>query len=694
MSPQEPPRTTLESWKEIAAYLQRDAKTARRWEKEEGLPVHRHSHNRRSSVYAYPDEIDAWRISRRSAADPLPAVLLWRRLLTPSFALAMLMSLILVGNYAHPGIASAQGTHGGVRVSQIHTAREQELTYWNISWNGRFAGATDDTANAVIVDLESGTVRAVTNFAPSKDRQDAGKPQENLAASLGAISRDGKQAAYWHYGQSLRGQLDVAEAGGKNPRTLYRSKDSDVWGIPRDWSPDGKWIALQVERDSGNHGSDGTTDFLMVPTSGGAPRTIKTAQYSGGHYRPRILFSPDGRFVAYDFPVANDRKQSRLFVTPTTGGGDVTVAAGPGSDELVGWAPDGGLVFTSTRGGDPNLYYVAIRDGRQAGEPQIVRRGFEGQPIGVTRSGALVYEELGIQSSSFIAPLDASGNVGQPRAVSASFPDSNEAAVWSPDGARLAYIRTRRTAEGVPTLQFRQASGGEEREVTPSVHLRPYTPLGWTLDGQSVLAIGVTDQKLALYRINVTTGDAAKFWDPSGVAAYPVDWSEDARWIFHRQGGRRIGRRDSSSGQEKLIYQAEPDHLNNFYRVSPDGSRVAFVQESTRGETLGVVSAEGGSATTLFSSDTADYQIGSLPGSIAWTRDGKFILFARVSEKKGRSELWMVASDGGAARKIELAIEGRLGWLNVHPDEKQLAYTQFRAVSEYWSLESFLPGSR
>ena len=51
----------LESWKQIGAYLQRDARTARRWEKEEGLPVHRHGHRRGSSVYAFPSEIDAWR---------------------------------------------------------------------------------------------------------------------------------------------------------------------------------------------------------------------------------------------------------------------------------------------------------------------------------------------------------------------------------------------------------------------------------------------------------------------------------------------------------------------------------------------------------------------------------------------------------------------------------------------------------
>ena len=55
----------LDSWKEIAAYLKRDATTVRRWEKREGLPVHRHPHERRDSVYAYAAEIDAWWEGRR-----------------------------------------------------------------------------------------------------------------------------------------------------------------------------------------------------------------------------------------------------------------------------------------------------------------------------------------------------------------------------------------------------------------------------------------------------------------------------------------------------------------------------------------------------------------------------------------------------------------------------------------------------
>lgn len=56
----------LDSWKEIASYLNRSEKTVRRWEEKEGLPVHRLLHEKRGSVYAYSDELDTWWNSRKS----------------------------------------------------------------------------------------------------------------------------------------------------------------------------------------------------------------------------------------------------------------------------------------------------------------------------------------------------------------------------------------------------------------------------------------------------------------------------------------------------------------------------------------------------------------------------------------------------------------------------------------------------
>jgi tetratricopeptide (TPR) repeat protein len=63
----------LNSWKEIAAHLRHSVRTVQRWERIEGLPVHRHGHERRDAVYAYRDELDAWwtrRQSLRGQAEP------------------------------------------------------------------------------------------------------------------------------------------------------------------------------------------------------------------------------------------------------------------------------------------------------------------------------------------------------------------------------------------------------------------------------------------------------------------------------------------------------------------------------------------------------------------------------------------------------------------------------------------------
>jgi TolB-like protein/Tfp pilus assembly protein PilF len=59
----------LDSWKEIAAYVNRDVTTVQRWEKREGMPVHRHVHDKRGSVYALSRELDAWLQSRKPRLD-------------------------------------------------------------------------------------------------------------------------------------------------------------------------------------------------------------------------------------------------------------------------------------------------------------------------------------------------------------------------------------------------------------------------------------------------------------------------------------------------------------------------------------------------------------------------------------------------------------------------------------------------
>jgi TolB-like protein/Flp pilus assembly protein TadD len=60
----------LVSWKEIAIHLGREVRTVQRWEKSEGLPVRRHEHLKKSTVYAYASELDEWFRKRQPTDDP------------------------------------------------------------------------------------------------------------------------------------------------------------------------------------------------------------------------------------------------------------------------------------------------------------------------------------------------------------------------------------------------------------------------------------------------------------------------------------------------------------------------------------------------------------------------------------------------------------------------------------------------
>jgi tetratricopeptide (TPR) repeat protein len=91
----------LDGWKRIARYLNRDVRTLRRWELNEGLPVHRLMHDKQGTVYALRSEIDAW-LAQRGAATRAPKAtpkktrvgkpgLRWAWLMVPLLAIGALM---------------------------------------------------------------------------------------------------------------------------------------------------------------------------------------------------------------------------------------------------------------------------------------------------------------------------------------------------------------------------------------------------------------------------------------------------------------------------------------------------------------------------------------------------------------------------------------------------------------------------
>ena len=151
----------LDSWKEIAAYLKRDARTVRRWEQSEGLPVHRHVHRKKPTVYAYKDEVDAWWNNRRPrlelevpVAEPAP-----RQRWKIVGGLVVLLAAVSFFLLTVPSGEVTPETEDDAAVAVIQKVfRDDSLPgsccVNSVSPDGRFLGHTDiDHVNIGIIDL-------------------------------------------------------------------------------------------------------------------------------------------------------------------------------------------------------------------------------------------------------------------------------------------------------------------------------------------------------------------------------------------------------------------------------------------------------------------------------------------------------------------------------------------------------------
>jgi YVTN family beta-propeller protein len=96
-SPNTADQERLESWKEIAGYLNKDVRTVQRWERTEHLPIRRHAHPERGSVYAYRSEIDAWHAARQVANGNARGNQNGRRSFVVVVSAASIVALLVVG---------------------------------------------------------------------------------------------------------------------------------------------------------------------------------------------------------------------------------------------------------------------------------------------------------------------------------------------------------------------------------------------------------------------------------------------------------------------------------------------------------------------------------------------------------------------------------------------------------------------
>ena len=67
-----PVNDRLNGWKEIGSHMGKSARTAQRWERLLGLPVHRLGALGGRIIFAFRSEIDHWQLTSENPGPPLP----------------------------------------------------------------------------------------------------------------------------------------------------------------------------------------------------------------------------------------------------------------------------------------------------------------------------------------------------------------------------------------------------------------------------------------------------------------------------------------------------------------------------------------------------------------------------------------------------------------------------------------------
>jgi Tol biopolymer transport system component len=276
-----PPEDRLDSWKEIAAYLNRDVTTVQRWEKREGMPVYRHLHDRMGSVYAFRAELDGWarsrnlRTAQENGIDELSSNL-------PAPPRSAKWSFLTRWKFVLPVVAVAALVIGA-------GLWFQRTEYF---WRSPITDARFQT----VTDLDG-------------------------VAQAAAVSRDGHFVAFL---SDRDGQMDVwvTQVGSGEFHNLTRGSAPELVNPSvrtLGFSPDGSLVTFWARKQGGSSGGD--ISIWAVPTLSGQPRAYLegVAEFDWSHDGSRLAYHTPGPGDPLFVSDGSKRSEGRPIFTAPAG---------------------------------------------------------------------------------------------------------------------------------------------------------------------------------------------------------------------------------------------------------------------------------------------------------------------------------------------------------------------------------------
>jgi serine/threonine-protein kinase len=580
----EPAADRLDSWKDIASYLRRDVSTVQRWEKREGLPVHRHLHDKQGSVYAFKSELDTWWDQGKRSADPHSAP-----------------------------VAAGAGRRGWPRAAALWFA----------------AAATIGVAAWLTAGRDAPAPEVIRSAIPT--------PREAVNA-LPIISPDGTQLVYNTVSQSgFSGPLYIKAvhelAGRPIPETATP--------LPPFFSPDGNWIGYFSRGTLYKVATRGGDSLALAPAPnarGGAWLDDDTIVFAADHMTglsrvpaiggtATVISSPDRRKRerTHRYPFAVPGTRAVLFVVHHASGdsfddadiealrldtGERTLVLRGGSNPIV--AASGHLLFA--RRGQIWAAPFDVEKLRLTGPAMPVvdgvahERGTGRMAMTLSAGGTLVYAPGGSFSDRQLVWADRAGRLTPALVQRGSYqlprisPDGRFIVVGIDDGVARVWLLD--IVRGVLTRR----TTGWDAEV-------PF----WSPDGDSIVMsqgiIGAVETQFDLLSMpRDASEDAAAVILPQ---AFGFDWSSDGSRIV--VGQERGALSILSLRPRSVTRVVEPRENGQNPRLSPDGRWLAYSSPTAGRSEVFVAQLD---------ASRRRFQISSAGGVFpVWSRDGRELYF-------------------------------------------------------------------
>ena len=698
MMPGEKP---LQSWKEIAAYLERDVRTARRWEQAEGLPIRRHRSGTRSSVYAYPSEIEAWRANRKPKVSLQPHLGSWRSVLaalTVLIALVLAASTVLYGPILNPTDPVAEAARTvGMSVRRVWTGPRVDF-HGSVSRDGRYVSYVDWSH-------ATGPNLALHDLAEDKDRLLTHNDYDVTPGFpvYSVISPDGEQVAYtWMNNETRQHELRVVPAApepGTEPRMVYTNSETpDI--RPQAWFPDGKRVLAQISR------RDKTNQIVSISLSDGSVEVIKSIEWRWPHH---LGLSPDGKNIVYDFEPTQGAGQHDIYLLAADGSRETPLIKHRADEIWADWAPDGrSIFFTSDRAGTVGLWSLAMSGTEPQGSVQLVKNDLGLGPVltgGLTETGGLYFHHNSSDRNLFLSELDwhTGKAAASPTKIRVQVEGANMKPRWSPDGSRIAYLARdpgQRNTRGRLDLMVHTMTTGKERQFELDFKIQNWMPPLWSPDGSLIMVEGADRRgRRGLYAVDPRSARTHLLlpFPNSGYFANPV-WFPDGSAIIcreYRDDRSRIAVYSlDSQGEPKTLYSQEEKEVGTkLLAISPDGRWLAFsenLQKTSETAVVRLLPVEGGDSRELIRVPEAGVNFAF--DAFSFTPDSRYLIYSRrtKTEEGPKTELIRVSLKNGESVVMGLAGQG-LGGLAFRPDSTQVVFHAGQSTRELWAMEGLLP---